>query len=58
MERIFADRLHDLESAVRNHDRQLVEKMLEEEAHTRRLTYIEHDMLRKKVHNRRGSFAV
>merc|ERR1712070_1043553 len=49
VERIFADRLHDLEGAVRNHDRQLVEKMLEEEAHTRRLTMIEHDMLRKKV---------
>jgi regulator of RNase E activity RraB len=49
VERIFADRLHDLEGAVRNHDRQLVEKMLEEESHTRRLTMIEHDMLRKKV---------
>lgn len=49
VERIFADRLHDLENAVRNHDRSLVEKMLEEEAHTRRLTMIEHDMLRKKV---------
>merc|ERR1711934_1242005 len=49
VERIFADRLHDLESAVRNHDHQLVEKMLEEEAHTRRLTMIEHDMLRKKA---------
>ena len=49
VERIFADRLHDLENAVRNHDRALVEKMLEEEAHTRRLTMIEHDMLRKKV---------
>merc|ERR1711998_483710 len=49
VERIFADRLHDLEAAVRNHDRSLVEKMLEEEAHTRRLTMIEHDMLRKKV---------
>merc|ERR1711988_1765516 len=50
VERIFADRLHDLEAAVRNHDRQLVEKLLEEEAHTRRLTMIEHDMLRKKAY--------
>ena len=49
VERIFADRLHDLEGAVRNHDRALMEKLLEEEAHTRRLTMIEHDMLRKKV---------
>merc|ERR1712072_850935 len=49
VERIFADRLHDLEGAVRNHDRALVERMLEEEAHTRRLTLIEHDMLRKKA---------
>merc|ERR1711959_390821 len=49
VERIFADRLHDLEGAVRNHDRALVEKLLEEEAHSRRLTMIEHDLLRKKV---------
>merc|ERR1712072_39748 len=49
VERIFADRLHDLEGAVRNHDRALVEKMLEEEAHSRRLTMIEYDLLRKKV---------
>merc|ERR1711934_338682 len=49
VERVFADRLQDLEGAVRNHDRSLVEKMLEEEAHTRRLTMGEHDMLRKKV---------
>merc|ERR1711907_332471 len=49
VERVFADRLQDLEGAVRHHDHQLVEKLLEEEAHTRRLTMIEHDMLRKKV---------
>jgi len=49
VERVFADRLHDLEGAVRNHDRALVDKMYEEEAHTRRLTMIEHDMLRKKA---------
>merc|ERR1712010_243139 len=49
VERVFADRLQDLEGAVRNHDRALVEKLLEEEAHSRRLTMIEYDLLRKKV---------
>merc|ERR1712010_416033 len=49
VERIFADRLHGLEAAVRGHDHALMEKLLEEEAHTRRLTMIEHDMLRKKA---------
>merc|ERR1711988_721444 len=49
VERIFADRIHDLESAVRSHDRALMEKVCQEEAHSRRLSMIEHDMLRKKA---------
>jgi len=49
VERIFADRIHDLESAVRGHDHALMEKVCQEEAHTRRLSMIEHDMLRKKA---------
>merc|ERR1711934_525218 len=49
VERIFADRIHDLESAVRGHDRAMMEKVLQEEAHSQRLSMIEHDMLRKKA---------
>merc|ERR1711990_873466 len=49
VERIFADRIHDLESAVRGHDHALMEKVCQEEAHSRRLSMIEHDMLRKKA---------
>merc|ERR1711990_641666 len=49
VERIFADRIHDLESAVRGHDHALMEKVLQEEAHSQRLSMIEHDMLRKKA---------
>eukprot|EP00656_Telonema_subtile_P011680 TRINITY_DN1579_c0_g1_i1.p1 TRINITY_DN1579_c0_g1~~TRINITY_DN1579_c0_g1_i1.p1 ORF type:complete len:295 (+),score=92.64 TRINITY_DN1579_c0_g1_i1:154-1038(+) len=49
VERIFADRIHDLESAVRGHDHALMEKVCQEEAHSRRLSMIEHEMLRKKA---------
>merc|ERR1711907_767773 len=49
VERIFADRLNDLDSAVRGHDRAMMEKVLQEEAHSQRLSMIEHDMLRKKA---------
>merc|ERR1719182_1290559 len=49
VERIFADRIHDLENAVRGHDRAMMEKVVQEEAHSQRLSMIEHDMLRKKA---------
>eukprot|EP00658_Telonema_sp_P-2_P020311 TRINITY_DN18032_c0_g1_i2.p1 TRINITY_DN18032_c0_g1~~TRINITY_DN18032_c0_g1_i2.p1 ORF type:complete len:322 (-),score=98.06 TRINITY_DN18032_c0_g1_i2:378-1343(-) len=49
VERIFADRINDLETAVRGHDHAMMEKVCQEEAHSRRLSMIEHDMLRKKA---------